>query len=117
MESALSSANETITQLEGQIASLQDELREGQQKALGQQKELEDSGGQLNRLRELEAALQGVQDENTILKQTNESLVEKTLSSVALSSKTNLRERNESGDLKVKLKQNLIDSERLFLAN
>jgi chromosome segregation ATPase len=80
LQESLNSANETVLQLESQLASLQDELREGQQKNLGLQKDLETCESQLSRLKELEASVDGLQDENRILKQTNESLLQRTLS-------------------------------------
>jgi hypothetical protein len=117
MERSLGEAREKGGALEGELSALEETLREEQNKNLGLGKRLEEALADSSHLKELQMRLEGALDENRILRDTHESLVEKTLSSASLGSKNSSRTRISSGacaeeeiaDLKVKFVQ---DAER-----
>jgi len=81
LQAALNTAQETVEGLETEVANLREEVRAGQEKVLSLQRDLESSEGTASRIKELEATVQSITEENQILKAANESLLTKTLRS------------------------------------
>ncbi|CAL8104405.1 unnamed protein product [Orchesella dallaii] len=80
LESSLGTATETVQHLETQLTEVQEELVQEQQKNITLQKQMEDATSSLSRLKELEAQIHALQDENKIFKESNESLLTKAFS-------------------------------------
>lgn len=80
LEADLSTTKESLQQLETQLSETQDELGNEQQKNLTLQKKMEDATSSLSRLRELDAQIISLQEENKIMKETNQSLLKNAFS-------------------------------------
>lgn len=91
--------------VEEDLRKVEGELREEQEKGLSLGKKLEEVVREVGRLKEVEMAVGGLVEENRILKESHESLVEKSLSGISLgaggSRSAGQRAEEECVDLKV----------------